>query len=118
KIGSGLTSVTVDEKTLNHLARRLARAVDSGHLTYRVSRATFTGAGEKENRFVEKSLSIPPGGVVDAQEVSDTLYAVGQVPGFVRADALFSPAVGVKNVRFDHAVTFTIKGDQANFLGK
>jgi len=118
KIGSGLTSVTVDEKTLNHLARRLARAVDSGHLTYRVSRATFTGAGEKENRFVEKSLPIPPGGVVDAQEVSDTLYAVGQVPGFVRADALFSPAVGVKSVRFDHAVTFTIKGDQANFLGK
>nr|AAX36054.1 ORF307 [Leptospirillum ferrooxidans] len=95
KIGPDLTSVTVDTKTLNRLARRLARAVASGHLTYRVNRATFTGAGEKENRFVEKSLPIPPGGVMDAQDVSDTLYAVGQVPGFVRADALFSPAARI-----------------------
>ena len=116
RIGPGLYSVTVDKKTLNRLAKRLARAVASGPLTYRVARATFTGAGEKENRFVEKSLPIPPGGVMDAQKVSDTLYAVGQVPGFARADALFSPAVGVKSVRFDHAVTFSIKGDQAHSL--
>jgi len=131
KIGPDLYSVTVDKKTLNHLARRLARAVASEHLTYRVNRATFTGAGEKENRFVEKSLPIPPGGVMDSQKVSDTLYQVGQVPGFARADALFSPAVGVKSVRadavssptaggrglrFDHAVTFTIKGEQAHSL--
>jgi hypothetical protein len=116
KIGPGLYSVTVDKKTLNRLAKRLARAVSSGALTYRVARATFTGAGEKENRFVEKSLPIPPGGVMDAQKVSDTLYAVGQVPGFARADALFSPAVGERSVRFDHAVTFTIRGDQAHSL--
>ena len=41
---------------------------------------------------MERNLPIPPSGVVDAQKVSDTLYAVGQVPGFARADGIFSPA--------------------------
>jgi len=117
-IGPQIYSVTVDRKILNDLSNRLARAVASGPLSYRVNRAAFRGTGEKENRFVEKSLPIPPGGVVDAQDVSDTLYAVAQVPGFARADALFTPAVGVRGVRFDHAVTFTIKSDQAHSLGK
>lgn len=108
KIGPYFYSVTVDSKTLNVLANRLAQAIASGPLSYRVNRAAFTGGGEKENRFVERNLQISPGGVVNIQKLSQRLYALGQVPGFLRADAVFSAAVGVKSVRFDRAVTLTI----------
>ena len=116
KIGPSLYSVTVDSKTLNALANRLAQAIASGPLSYRVNRAAFTGGGEKENRFVEKNLHISPGGVVDIQKLSHSLYALGQLPGFVRADAVFSPAVGVKDVRFDRAVTLAISDRQSHSL--
>ena len=92
RIGPGLYSATVDRKTLNALASNLAQAVSSGRLAYRVHRTAVTGGSPGENRFVERNLPIPPSGVVDAQKVSDTLYAVGQVPGFARADGIFSPA--------------------------
>lgn len=121
--GPDLFAVTVDTKTLNRIAARLRRSVSSGRLAYRVNRTAVTGGTPGENRFVERSLPIPPSGVVDAQEVSNSLYQVSQVPGFVRADALFSPAVGVKRAgtgagrregRFDRPVTFTIKSDQTS----
>ncbi len=70
RIGPGLYSATVDRKTLNALASRLAQAVSSGRLSYRVNRAAVTGGTPDENRFVERNLPIPPGGVADAQKVS------------------------------------------------
>ncbi len=118
KAGAGLYSVTVDATTLNRIASDLSRALSSGRLAYRVNRIAVAGGSEKENRFVEKNLPISPDGVADAQEVSDTLYAVGQVPGFTRADGIFSPTVGVTGVRFDRPVTFTIKGNQAHSFWK
>jgi hypothetical protein len=90
--GPGIVSVTVEARTLNALAARLAQAVSSGRLAYRVHRTAVTGGSPGENRFVERNLPISPSGVADAQKVSDTLYAVGQVPGFARADGIFSPA--------------------------
>ena len=92
--GPEIVSVTVDTKTLNAIAVRLRRAVSSGRLAYRVHRTAVTGGTPEENRFVERSLPISPIGVVDAQAVSDSLYRVSQVPGFVRADGLFSPVAG------------------------
>ncbi|MHB1747663.1 MAG: ShlB/FhaC/HecB family protein [Leptospirillum sp.] len=92
QIGLSFYSVTVDPKILNDLADRLVRAVSSGRLSYRVNRTAVTGGTPNENRFVLRNLPVPPGGVVDAQKTSDTLYAVGQVPGFTRADGIFSPA--------------------------
>ncbi|MGC8501369.1 MAG: hypothetical protein ACP5OS_09445 [Leptospirillia bacterium] len=118
KIGVALYSVSVDATTLNHIASDLSRALSSGRLTYRVSRIAVTGGSEKENRFVEKNLPIFPKGVVDAQEISDTLYAVAQIPGFTRVDGIFAPTVGVTDVRFDRPITFTIKGDQAHSFWK
>lgn len=89
--GPEIVSVTVDTKTLNAIAVRLRRALSSGHLSYRVHRTAVTGGSPEENRFVERSLPISPIGVVDAQAVSDSLYRVSQVPGFVRADGVFTP---------------------------
>ena len=89
--GPDLFTVTVATKTLNAIAARLRRAVASGHLSYRVRRTAVTGGTPGENRFVERSLPIPPSGVVDAQTVSESLYQVSQVPGFSRADGVFSP---------------------------
>jgi hypothetical protein len=89
--GAEIVSVTVDTKTLNAIAARLRRSLSSGRLAYRVNRTEVTGGTPGENRFVEHSLPIFPSGVVDAQSVSDTLYRVSQVPGFARADGVFSP---------------------------
>ena len=89
--GAEIVSVTVDTKTLNAIAARLRRSLSSGRLAYRVNRTAVTGGTPGENRFVEHSLPISPSGVVDAQTVSDTLYQVSQVPGFARADGVFTP---------------------------
>ena len=88
---AGMTTVTVEADTLNDIAARLRQAVSSGQLSYRVKQTAVTGGTPGENRFVEENLSIPPSAVVTPHEVSDSLYAVSQVPGFARADALFSP---------------------------
>ena len=89
--GTNLFTVTVDAPTLNMIAAHLRRAVSSGRLAYRVNRTAVTGGTPEENQFVEHSLPISPAGVVDAQAVSDALYRVSQVPGFARADGLFTP---------------------------
>ena len=86
--GPNLVTVTVEARTLNMIAARLRRAVASGHLSYRVHRTAVTGGTPGENRFVERSLPISPSGFVDAQEVSESLYRVSQVPGFSRADGV------------------------------
>ena len=112
--GPDLFTVTVKDSTLNSLASRLRQIISSGRLTYRVHRTAVTGGSPGENRFVEQYLPIPPSGIVDAQEVSDTLYQVSQVPGFARADGVFSPAVVVKNVQFDRPLTMTVSDRQAH----
>ena len=88
--GPNLVTVTVEARTLNMIAARLRRAVSSGRLSYRLHRTAVTGGSTGENLFVERNLPIPPSGVVDAREVSDSLYQVSQVPGFARADGVFS----------------------------
>ena len=96
--GPEIVSVTVEARTLNAIAARLRRAVSSGRLAYRVHRTAVTGGTPGENRFVERSLPISPSGVVDAQAVSESLYRVSQVPGFSRADGVFSPVAGPGSV--------------------
>ncbi len=96
--GPDLVSVTVEVRTLNMIAARLRRAVSSGRLSYRVHRTAVTGGSPGEDLFVERNLPIPPSGVVDAQAVSDSLYQVSQVPGFTRADGVFSPVSPPENL--------------------
>ena len=92
RIGRKLFRVRVSPKTLNGIASRLSDAVRRGHLSYRVNRAAFYGGTEKENRFVQQNLPIPPGGVVESRTLSGNLYRVSQIPGFARADGIFVPA--------------------------
>ncbi len=80
--------VTVRADTLNLLASRLLHALAGGRLDYRLNHTAVTGGTPGENGFVARQLPIPPSGMVEAQKIFDTLYQVGQVPGFARADAL------------------------------
>ncbi len=111
----GTSVVTVPAATLNLLAERLLHAIASGHLTYRLNHTAVTGGSPGENRFVDRELPIPSSGVVDAQRIFDTLYQVGQVPGFSRADAIFSPGVPVRAISFRHGREFTIHSDRRHW---
>jgi hypothetical protein len=112
---SATSLVTVSSATLNTIADRLLHAIASGHLTYRLNHTAVTGGSPGENRFVERQLPIPSSGVVDAQRIFDTLYQVGQVPGFARADAVFSPGVPVRPISFRHGREFTIHSDRRHW---
>ncbi|MCL5953858.1 MAG: hypothetical protein M1509_05050 [Nitrospirae bacterium] len=107
--------VTVQANTLNLLASRLLHALAGGRLDYRLNHTAVTGGTPGENGFVAHQLPIPPSGVVDAQKIFDTLYRIGQVPGFSRADALFTPGISVRSISFRHGREFTIHSDRRHW---
>ena len=107
--------VTVRADTLNLLASRLLHALAGGRLDYRLNHTAVTGGTPGENGFVARQLPIPPSGMVEAQKIFDTLYQVGQVPGFARADALFTPGISVRAISFRHGRKFTIHSDRRHW---
>ena len=110
RIGRKLFRVRVSPKTLNDIASRLSGAVRTGHLSYRVNQADISGGTEKENRFVQQNLPIPPGGVVESRTLSGVLYRLSQIPGFARVDGIFVPAEQVKPVK--KGLEFVIHSDK------
>ena len=83
--------VQVTKETLNTLARHLLRAVSNQDMTNHVVAIRSAGGSPKENTFADKNLTSLLGDV-SSPTISDTLYALSQVPGYTRADGLLVPS--------------------------
>ncbi len=107
-------SVTAD--TLNRIASRLEMAVRKRHAPYHVSRVEVTGGTDKENRFASDNLPLPKNGIVDADKMSERLYDISQIPGFVRADGLMVPVILTRNVNFSFPHILIVHTDKKDWL--
>lgn len=112
-----VAKVKVTAETLNRIASRLEKAVQSGHGSYRVDRIVVTGGSEKENRFASANMPSPKDGILDLDQVSESLYALSQVQGFSRADGLFAPVIATRNVTFSLSHVLTIHSDKKDRVG-
>ena len=89
--GTGtLLYVTITKETLNQIAKNLTRAVNRAASLTRVMRIQTAGGPPRENAFATQVLA-PLVGAEPAATISDTLYALSQIPGFSRADGLLVP---------------------------
>ena len=98
-----LYKILVSRRALNRIEKRLLEAVKKGHLDYRVGRIRYKGGSVAQQRFVKTFIPLPPSRLMDSRSLADELYQISQIPGFKRADAIFSAAIHPKDVHFDSA---------------
>ena len=89
--GQPVRVVVLDRETLNRLARQLFDAVQKTEVSERIRTVALSGIPAKDGPFVTKNLGVGPGSPVSDQPLSDNLYALSQLPGYARADALLVP---------------------------
>ena len=86
--GQQVLVVSLNRETLNRLARRLRDAVKKTAVSERIRKVALSGVPPKDAAFVTENLGVELGSPVSDQPLSDTLYALSQLPGYARADAL------------------------------
>ena len=89
--GRAVRVVVLDRKTLNRLARQVSDAVQKTAVSERIRKVALSGVPTGDVTFVTKNLGVGPGAPVSNQPLSDNLYALSQLPGYARADALLVP---------------------------
>ena len=89
--GQPVLLVSLDRETLNRLARQVYDAVQKAAVSERIRKVALSGVPPKDSPFVTKNLGVGPGSPVSDQPLSDNLYALSQLPGYARADALLLP---------------------------
>ena len=96
--GHPALNVTLDRSTLNALARKLVEKMETarsrGNPSARIRQVILSGVSPRDTVFVAKNLNVGPGDPVSGASVSalpDKLYALSQLPGYVRADAVLVP---------------------------
>ena len=98
-----LYRIRVSRRTLNRIEARLLEAVKKGHLDYRVGAIAYKGGSPAQQKFVKHSISLPADHIMDSRSLADELYEISQIPGFKRADAIFSSAIHPRDLHFDAA---------------
>jgi hemolysin activation/secretion protein len=83
--------VTIDRKTLNRMAGRIHRTVETHPVLQKIRHIWLVGVPPQDRIFVMRNLGVNPGDPVATEPLSGHLYALSQVPGFSRIDALFVP---------------------------
>ena len=64
----------------------------------KIARVVVSGTSGRDTAFVARSLGVGPGDALDSPSVGalpDNLYALSQVPGYARADALLVPSASL-----------------------
>lgn len=108
--------VETSAKTLNRIANQLEETIHEGILKYRVVHVLYSGGTPSQTRFVHDNLAIPTDGIMNVQNVSDTIYRISQVPGFARVDAIFAPIVVTRDLDFPkNGIRFVIKSDKTHW---
>ena len=86
--------VTVDRRTLNQLAALLFKEVRAKTVPTEMKNIwniRLVGGTRKNESFVENNLGVTPGEPLVDQPLGNNLYALSQLPGFSRVDALMVP---------------------------
>ncbi len=83
--------VVLDRTALNRLARRLSDAVQKTAVSERIRKVLLSGVPPRDAAFVTENLGVGPGSPVSTPPLSDNLFALSQLPGYARADALLVP---------------------------
>ncbi len=89
--GQPVLVAVLDRAALNRLARRLYDAVQKTAVSERIRKVVLSGVSPRDAAFVTDNLGVGPGSPVSAPPLSDNLYALSQLPGYARADALLVP---------------------------
>jgi hemolysin activation/secretion protein len=89
--GRPVAVMTADKKTLNRLANEIAALAKSPTASDTIRAVRFSGPPQKDQPFLAKNLGVSPGSPVSNAALSDNLYAISQLPGYARADALLVP---------------------------
>lgn len=91
--------IVLTRSALNALAGRLSQEVSrhekNGGGKTRIRRVILSGVAPKDTVFVAKSVGVAPGDPIPGASVSalpDRLYALSQLPGYSRADAVLVPS--------------------------
>ena len=98
-----LYRIRVSRRTLNRIEARLLEAVKKGHLDYRVGAIAYKGGSSAQQKFIKRSIFLPADHIMDSRSLADELYEISQIPGFKRADAIFSAAIHPRDLHFDAA---------------
>ncbi len=105
------------KKDLNLLADRLDREVTRAAGPSTIRRVILSGVRPRDTGFVAKNLGVAPGNSLPeagGSALPDTLYALSQLPGYSRADALLVPGTlpGQTDLVVRATPTDTLSGSQ------
>ena len=98
-----LYKIRVSRHMLNRIEERLLAAVKNGHLDYRVGAIAYKGGSPAQRNLLKRFIPLPENRLMDSASLAAELYQISQIPGFKRADAIFSSVIHPKSVPFDSA---------------
>ena len=109
-----LLSVSVRRSELDRMGEKLSEEVREHPASGTIGKVLLSGVLPKDTDFIAKNLGAGPGSPLSSGPLSDNLFALSQLPGFARADAVLVPTAlpGVEDLVVKTTPSSTFAGSQ------